>query len=222
MGLAVVVYRLLYNISMNKTHAPLPPQDTKLLNEYLTSLPIQPNNTLRLFAIGFIGLPGTGKSTVADSISNDLGIPLSRNDQIRRFLNTKGFLGASPRQDIMPALAEARTLYFYDNLTSSVIDANFLEYADISHTNAIAHGATLLLVRVVCPDEVAIERLRLRTQSNSKRDSAVTEHDFDEIKNRVATFNDAVDVYYEIDTTKELEPQLGGLYSKMRDDGYIN
>lgn len=199
----------------------LTPEDRALLNEYLATITIDPNNTSRLFAIGFIGLPGTGKSTLANMISHDLKLPLNRSDQIRRFLNSKGFPGSSPRQDIMPALAENRTLFFYTNNTSVVIDANFTEYATNSQANALTYGATLLLIRTICPDEIAIERLKVRTISGTSGDSAATEDHFEEIKNCVAGFPKIDSPYYEVDTTLEIKTQLNGLYKKMRDDGYI-
>lgn len=207
---------------MCKTPATLTPEDKALLDEYVAMINVRPHNTPRLFAIGFIGLPGTGKSTIADILGRDLELPVNRNDQIRRFLNLKGFPGASPRQDIMPALAEERTLFFYSNKTSVIIDANFTEYAASSQANALARGASLLLIRTVCSDEVAIERLKVRSQSGEDGDSAVTEDHFEEIKNRVAGFPEVKDVYYEVDTTKDLSSQLSKLYEKMKKDNYIS
>lgn len=206
---------------MHKIPSALTPDDKVLLDEYLDTISVQPNNTPRLFAIGFIGLPGTGKSSLADKIGRDLGLPVNRSDQIRRFLNSKGFPGPSPRQDIMAALAEERTLFFYSNKTSVIVDANFTEYAANSRANALACGASLLLIRAVCSDKVAIGRLRMRSKSGIGGDSAVTENHFKEIKNRVARFSKVKDVYYEVDTTRDLEPQLSSLYREMKNDGYI-
>lgn len=206
---------------MHKTPATLTPKDKAFLDEFLATITVRPHNTPRLFAIGFIGLPGTGKSTLADIIGHDLGLPVNRSDQIRRFLNLKGFPGPSPRQDIMAALAEERTLFFYSNKTSVVIDANFTEYAENSQANALDHGASLLLVRTVCSDEVAIERLRTRSKSGDSGDSAVTEDQFEEIKNRVAGFPKVENSYYEVDTTLDLKSQLNGLYTKMQNDKYV-
>lgn len=206
---------------MHKIPSALTPDDKVLLDEYLDTISVQPNNTPRLFAIGFIGLPGTGKSSLADKIGRDLGLPVNRSDQIRRFLNSKGFPGPSPRQNIMAALAEERTLFFYKKKTSVIIDANFTEYAANSQANARACDASLLLIRTICPDTVAIDRLRMRSKSGVGGDSAVTENHFEEIKNRVAGFPKVKDVYYEVDTTRDLEPQLSNLYREMKNDSYI-
>jgi len=174
-----------------------------------------------VFAICFLGLPGSGKSTVADMLGTVLGLPVNRSDQIRRFLNAKGFPGASPRQDIMAAMAEGRTLFFYEHKTSAIIDANFTEYAAHSRANAAAHDASLLLVRVSCPDVVAVERLKARRQSNSTGDSATTEEQYEVIKARVATFPPVSDPYFEIDTTMALEPQVETLRTLLIRDGFL-
>jgi predicted kinase len=206
---------------MHNVPRPLPPEDVALLGEYLATLTMCPNNTAHLFAIGFLGLPGSGKSTLADILSNELKLPVNRSDQIRRFLNAKGFPGASPRQDIMAAMAERRTQFFYTNKTSAIIDSNFTEYAANSRVNASKHGATLLLVRVICPDEVALQRLRLRSGNVNTGDSSVEEADYKGIKARVATFPPVNDPYFEIDTTLPLEPQVKNLHETLVRDGYL-
>lgn len=212
---------LLASNSMEKTPPPLSPEDQALLDEYLATLTMSPNNTPRLFAIGFLGLPGSGKSTLADMLGKDLDLPVNRSDQIRRFLNNKGFPGASPRQDIMAALAEERTKFFYTNRTSVIIDANFTEYLAHSRANAAKHDAALLLVRVICPDEIAIQRLRVRHQSGYTGDSAVAEEQYESIKARVATFPPVSDPYAEVDTTAPLEPQVQSLHQRLLNEGYL-
>jgi len=206
---------------MRKAPKPLSLEGQALLDKYLATLTIYPDNTPRLFAIGFLGLPGSGKSTVADMLGRMLGLPVNRNDQIRRFLNAKGFPGASPRQDILAAMAEERTRFFYINRTSAIIDSNFTEYAANSRANAIDHGAALLLLRIVCPDEIALERLRSRRQNGNMGDSAATEDDYEAIKARVATFSPVNDPYFEIDTTLALEPQIENLRKLLIQDRYM-
>lgn len=205
---------------MRKAHKPLLPEEKLLLNEYLASLEMHPHNTPRLFAIGFLGLPGSGKSTLADILGSRLHLPINRSDQIRRFLNRKGFPGAHPRPDILATLAEERTLFFYKNATSAIIDANFTEYAAVSRAGATTHGATLLLVRVVCPDAVAVERLKHRRHTDSSA-SAASAEDYPRIKALVATFPPINDPYATIDTTKPLEPQVDELHKKLIDDEFI-
>jgi len=120
----------------------------------------------------------------------------------------------------MAAMAEERTQFFYRHKTSVVIDSNFTEYAANSRANARAYGATLLLVRVVCPDEVAMERLRIRSQGVDARDSATTDVQYESIKALVATFPPVDNPYAEVNTTLAIEPQVQAICQRLQRDGY--
>lgn len=207
---------------MEKTHKKLSPEDKALLDGYLSGLSMYPNNTRSLFAIGFLGLPGSGKSTLADMIGDRFRLPVNRSDQIRRYLNAQGFPGSSPRPDIMASLAEDRTLHYYRNKTSAVIDANFTEFAKASRANARALGAVLLLVGVTCPDRVAIKRLEQRSRKIQTGDSLVTAKDYERIKAHTSTFDSVDDPYFNVDSTEPLEPQVQELKELMSSDGYID
>lgn len=206
---------------MEKVHRPLSPNDQHLLDEYLATLEVSPYNTSRLFAVGFLGLPGSGKSTLADMLGQRLGVPVNRSDQIRRYLNSKGFPGAHPRPDIMAAMAEGRTRFFYANSTSVIIDANFTEYAAASRDSATHYGASLLLVQLLCPDEIALERLRDRVKNSNTGSSAATAEDYPRAKALVDTFPPVHDPYAVINTAIDIEPQANDLIMKMRKDGFI-
>lgn len=199
----------------------LSPEDQSLLDGYLTKLQMYPNNTLRLFAVGFLGLPGSGKSTVADMIGHQFDLPVNRSDQIRRYLNEVGFSGAHPRPDIMASLAEGRTGYYYENDTSAVIDANFAEYAENSRRNAQRFGAALLLISIQCPHEIAIKRLEQRSQKAQTGDSLAVAEDYDRIKANNATF-DPVEPDFDIDTTQPLDPQIQRFGEYLQSEGYID
>lgn len=206
---------------MGKTHAELLPEDQTILDEYLAELPMYPHNTNRLFAIGFLGLPGSGKSTLADKIGDEFDLPVNRSDQIRRHPNTLGFPGENPRPDIMAALAEGRTLHYYGNDTSAVIDANFAEFAASSRANARRFGAALLLIAIKCPDDVAIARLEDRSKKTDTGDSLATAEDYKRIKEHAATFDPIDDPYFAIDSTESLEPQVHNLREAMESEGYL-
>lgn len=108
----------------------------------------------------------------------------------------------------MAVLAEECTLFFCVNKTSAIIDTNFTEYAENSQMNAVNYGASLLLVRTVCSDKIAIQRLRVRSKSRENGGSAATEGHFAEIKANIAEFPKVKEAYYEIATTVDISSQL--------------
>lgn len=195
--------------------------DNDILKTYFALQQAHPHNTKRLFAIGFIGLPGTGKSTVAKAFAQQLNLPISSNDQFRRYLNSLGFEGSSPRRELVKEFAEARTEWYYKHQTSLVVDADFSEQRLKSEKLAADNQASLLLIRLECSKEVAINRIRQRmSNDNAEEYSAGDINSYERQVVRHAKYPTPF-VYATVDTEQMIEPQVQRIIQQLTADGYI-
>lgn len=122
------------------------------------------------------GMSGTGKSTVAALISQEIGSPLLQTDVVRRELfpsdapgrtYNDGRYSPTNREKVYHEMhARARLLVAHGS--SVVLDATYLTEKSRSEVMEIAarNGAELLCVRCECADDVAAERITSRAMSH--------------------------------------------------------
>jgi aminoglycoside phosphotransferase family enzyme/predicted kinase len=128
---------------------------------------------VQLVVVG--GLPGTGKSTLADALGDELGWPVLRSDETRKELagldpgtHAPAAFGeglyspASTDATYATLLAHARTLLMHG--VSVVIDATFsrTRWRDAARALADATDTDLTEVRCLLPPDVAAARLARR------------------------------------------------------------
>ncbi len=143
--------------------------DQEYIESYLKTIDTPSGNTKRLFAIGMIGLNGSGKSTIAEALGKELNIYVASNDKIRRWMNEQGFSGDAPRQDLLQHIAETSSQYLYNQQISHIIDADLLKFHENARQKAEASAARFFLIRVITPEEVILERLgRRKEKINTK------------------------------------------------------
>lgn len=111
------------------------------------------------FIIGFIGIVGSGKSTVAKHLAKELNILIASNDEIRRFFNQNNIYGESPLQDLLQEIAESRTQILLSNKTSHIIDADLMEHWQTAKSNASRYGSKFILIKIKCPEEIILSRI---------------------------------------------------------------
>lgn len=123
----------------------------------------------RLVAV--CGLPGTGKTTVAEAIAERLGAERLRTDVVRKELfpdpeYTEEEVSAVYRE----VLDRARERL--EAGESVVVDATFqdVRYREWARERAADAGADFELVVVECDEDVARERIRSRTEDESDAD----------------------------------------------------
>lgn len=183
----------------------------EVLERYLATIAVPPSAG-RPFVIGMVGLVGSGKSTVAAQLAEKLGVIVTSNDAIRRFMNTLGFEGSSPNQPLLQFVAEGTTKYLAERKISHVIDNDLLKFVDAARRNIEAQGMDFYLVEVTCPEEIILERLARRAQliaaGNADNHSRAGEAEYYQRKLVHAQTPRPVHFDFSFDTSGNLAPQI--------------
>ncbi|MGW0047040.1 AAA family ATPase [Nocardia cyriacigeorgica] len=128
---------------------------------------------IRLVLIG--GLPGTGKSTVAQALAEETGAIRLSSDLIRRELTDRGALSGSAGTYGHGRYSAAGKAMVYDEMLtkakrllelgeSVVLDASWIdaEQRDRARSLAAEVSAELVQIRCWCPSDLARQRIRHR------------------------------------------------------------
>jgi uncharacterized protein len=132
--------------------------------------------------IMFGGRMGTGKSTLAHALQQELGWELISSDVLRKQLAhldplspqadafNEGFYSSQWTARTYHALHEHVAALLRDS-RSAILDASFIRRADRRAVaeRAFAVGASVLFVECICPREMVLQRLVRRWQMRAKR-----------------------------------------------------
>ena len=198
--------------------------DEQLIQRFVESIPSKPANTKQLFAIGFVGLVGSGKSYIAQKISKKLDLYIASNDKIRRFLNELGFAGDSPIQETLQKIAESSSCYLYKNKISHILDADLIKFHDVAIKNAQEFGARIYIIHVVCPEEIILKRLENRShevqKDNSKNLSRADKETYFERKELHSTLA-LPEFFNTLDSSQNVDMQIENLILKLKTENVI-
>lgn len=118
----------------------------ELLEMVVRDIPI--NKSKIVYGISFIGLPGVGKSTVANKLSKKLGLYVTANDKIRRLLEELGYDVDGEYRTLALSLANERTRYMLKNGVSMIIDANMNGFYEMAINNFNEFNAKLFFIKL--------------------------------------------------------------------------
>lgn len=206
------------------------PDRDALLEEYISryKVGLVPSDK-KLFAIGFIGVTGVGKSYVAQALAHKTGLLISRNDSVRRFLNEKGIdqvESGEPNFPIMQYIAENVSVFLYEHKLSHVLDQDMIKFYDKAINIAKEHNADFLLVKLTCPEEVILKRLtdrKLEIDKNvSPNDSIAGIEEYEKRKILHETTKIPEDlIFFTIATNEDIDSQVSALVSKLKQANYL-
>lgn len=129
------------------------------------------------------GLPSTGKSGSADMVASIKGYPLLRTDLIRRaLLKNEDIFDSKVAGDLHRRAAVYDEMFRRADETLKksdgvILDATFFSRALRERAAALAdrHGKTLVILETVCPQEIALRRIRERTREESASNALTAE-----------------------------------------------
>lgn len=130
------------------------------------------------------GVAGTGKSTVAEHLSQELALTHLQTDAIRRELfgppsaNDDRYSAAGREAVYREVLSRAESLL--SDRQSVVLDGTFLRAAQVEDARrlAVREGARVLVLRCHCPSEVAKQRIACRSsQGDAASEATIDIHD---------------------------------------------
>lgn len=195
----------------------------EVLERYLATI-AAPSRVGRPFVIGMVGLVGAGKSTVAAALAKELGVIVTSNDAIRRFMNSLGFEGANPNQPLLQFVAEGTTDYLAKRKISHVIDNDLLKFVAAAREKIEAHGMDFYLVEVTCPEAIILERLARRAQliadGRADSDSRAGELEYQRRK-QVHAETPRPNFDFTFDTSVDIAPQIEAFCRVLRPSGNL-
>lgn len=183
-----------------------------LAEEYL-QLPTPPH----LIVVG--GLSGTGKSTLARELGEQLGVDVLRTDVVRQQLfranSSKELYSTDAREQVYHEMfQQAKELL--DVSCSVILDGTFHspELLQVAQRVAEQGAATFTAIECTCPPEIAQQRIRQRLaagQDASDADLAVYERQ----RREWQPWPTAIQ-HLAVDTSQPLEAQLAAVFQRLR------
>lgn len=157
---------------------------------YLLALSAARRPLLPARVIAVSGAIASGKSTIAEALSERLAIPVLSSDRTRKEMLSMAPTAPRHEPSFQGAYGEATTAEVYGELfrraayvlesgRSVILDASFRSRAQRAQARALAqaHGVPIVFVECRCPRDVALARLEARARGPSVSDGRAEIYD---------------------------------------------
>lgn len=196
------------------------PNNRQLFEDYIgKNMPKQYSFDGKLFVVGFIGVIGSGKTTIAQHLADLTGLCTVSNDKIRRFLMDEGFEWGPEVQDTVQYIAESATKHLLGHNISHIVDADLLKFYDYARNRVQNLGARLYLVDVVCPEDIIRERIVKRSK-DAANDSLAGIEDYERRKVLHLELSKP-DCDFAVYTDRSIDSQVSYIINQLQVDGYL-
>ena len=189
-----------------------------LYNMVIEDIPLSNDDVV--YGISFVGLPGTGKTTISHLLSKKLNIHVTSNDKIRRLLDSIG-INSSKNQSLVERLAYNRSAYMLENKTSMIIDADVLTTYSVVEENFKRFNAQCFFIKLELSEQEVLRRLDEREKQFGKEKnnySRVTKEDYHKYINKLKNNHFPQNkVFYTINVEECLDTQINLLVDKIKD-----
>lgn len=165
--------------------------------------------------VAMSGLPGSGKSAIANELARELAAPVLAVDPIEAAIWRCGippsFETGVAAYEVAAALAEQQLALGLTVITDSV---SSLEVARTMWRQAAARsGAELAIIEVICSDEI-VHRERL---ARRERDiPGFPEPSWADVQSRRAEWEPWIDAHLTVDTVRSLDSNVGDALAYLR------
>lgn len=170
-----------------------------------------PAKSLPQYVIALVGLVGSGKTTVAQALTQQLAVVRLSNDEARDLLRQRGFNFLHVRE--LSYRVGYQLMSEGYNLVLDMDCASTKSQKVIAELQREFPRVTVYWVRVTAPEEVILKRLKERNDYDWKREGEGIESTYHYRK----TLHQNLPMQFtaEIDTTKEVAEQVEQLVKKI-------
>ncbi|MFQ6088111.1 MAG: cytidine deaminase [Candidatus Methanofastidiosia archaeon] len=169
------------------------------------------------------GLPGTGKSTLAQRLSENLDAQILRTDVIRRELIGKSKYFEFKERDKLYTKEEMELAYYGMFLVAShllkasknvILDATFYKKSlrDRAREVGKTTNSKTYILEVICPEKVVEERMRKRFKDKRNASTA----SFEIYERMKGIFEPPEEKHFKIDTSLNLQNQIESFLEKIQ------
>lgn len=118
------------------------------------------------------GLPGSGKTTIADALSKRLKAPHISSDIIRKQMHERPVYTEDEKREVYRAMAARALEMFRGGEETVVLDATYYkkEYLDMARMAAQKAGSMMLIIECTINDNEAKKRIGSRKKGPSDAD----------------------------------------------------
>jgi predicted kinase len=142
------------------------------------------------------GLPGSGKTTLANKLGDELRCPVISSDKIRKRVIKNPEYTSEESEFVYNLMMDmANNIKVVE---SCIIDATFIDESGDSTSEVIKKLGECIIIECECPEEIILERLKNRKDDYSDADESV----YFEMKKR---YKSTSNKHMTIDTSDDLD-----------------